>query len=963
MLLFYYKRGVKLKADILRRISAAALAAAMLFSFSESAFFDMHASAEGGEIMLLNAAGGEAVSDKLNDALLDAALRADDDNPITVKLPAGVYILDSALHIYSNTILDATGCTLISDDTKHNLFILGTNGSFNGIEKYNSSEHSSGYSSVRNVTVRGGVWVGNDKNTNTPIRLAHATNVTFEGMTVRGANMSTHQVEAAGIDGFYVRGCTFCDFTPRTYKGGHFEAIQLDTPINNAIYNSSYLDGTTNRNVEITGCTFSNVSRGVGTHSMLVGAYHSNIKITSNTFINIQEEAIVALNYVNCLISNNTIINAGGGILFESAKYLPSSGNKISSMHTTVFDGQQDYGKDFVNSTHSVISSNNITTCYTPYCSRIIGIRVHGLDLGEGYVGGDDQPLPAMNYYISDVTVSSNQINTAGGGILFDDARDCSCFSNSVLQLKPDAADERRDSYDGIYITSSCKGLSVIGNKVIGSTRYGIFINKSAVNDLMGNNVSFTGKNAVLLNSGTSVLHSIENNYVSDCGANAIVLSSSSSAPEISSNKIDTCSGSGIYLTSSSKVNGGINNNNISDCKSSAVYLKGSSAKAVSGNSLSGSGVNGIYLNDKAAVTEIINGNKISKCGANGIALNKSSKAKTINDNTVTESTSNGVYLTGSSSVSGSISKNIVKSSGANGIYLSAASAESIQSNTVTKAGKSGILVNSGSTVSGKISANTVSSPGQNGIALVKKSKAGSISSNKISAAAQNGIFVYNSSSVSGGISKNTVSSPKSSGILIDKKSKAAAVTSNKISKSGRNGIYLFNGSTVSGEIKQNSISAPKENAIVLNLSSKAKAITSNKVSNSGKNGIYLYDASTVTGEINKNIVKSSKLNGIVLSLKSKAKALTSNSISNSGSNGIYILDRSSVSGNVKGNTINSSKLCAVILAEKASLGGSITGNKINTAKTGISKDRSSKIKGKVKSNTLSKISGKKTVI
>ena len=952
-----------MKADILKRISAAALAAAMLFSFSDAAFPDMRASAEGGETMLLNAAGGEAVSDKINEALLDAALRADDDNPITVKLPSGVYILDGALHIYSNTILDATGCTLLSDDTKHNLFILGTNGSFNGIEKYNSSEHSSGYSSIRNVTVKGGVWVGNDNNTCTPIRLAHASNITFEGMTVRGANMSTHQVEAAGIDGFYVRGCTFCDFTPKTYKGGHFEAIQLDTPINNAIYNSSYLDGTTNRNVEITGCTFSNVSRGVGTHSMLIGAYHSNIRITSNTFINIQEEAIVALNYVNCLISNNTIINAGGGILFESAKYLPSSGNKISSMHTTVFDGQQDYDNAFINNTHSVISSNNITTCYSPYCSRIIGIRVHGLDLGEGYVGGDDMPIPANNYYVSGVTVSSNNINTAGGGILIDDARDCSCLSNSVFQLECDPEDQRADSYDGIYITSGCKDISVIGNKVIGSTRYGILINKSSISSLMGNNVSFTGKNGITLNSGASLNGSIEHNYISDCGANAVALSSSSTVEGISSNKVTACSGSGIYLASSSKVNGEIKDNNISDCKTDSVYLNGSSAKAISDNIISGSGSNGIRLNNKGAVSGSINSNDISKCGAKGIALSKSSKAKAVSENTITDCTSDGIELNSSSAVSGAVSKNIIKNAGANAIALNKASAGSIASNNISKASKNGVLVNESSTVSGKISSNTVKNVKQNGIAITGKSKAGSICSNKISAAAQNGVFVYNSSSVSENISKNTISSPKKNGILIDKKSKAKAVTSNKISKSGKNGIYLYNGSTVSGEIKQNTVSSSKENAIVLNLKSKAKAVTSNKVSDSGKNGIYLYDASTVTGEINKNIVKSSKLNGIVLSLKSKAKALTSNSISNSGSNGIYILDRSSVSGNVKGNTINSSKLCAIILAEKASLGGSITGNKINTAKTGISKDKASKIKGKVKSNTLSKISGKKTVI
>ena len=495
-------------SSIYKRIVTLALAAVMTVSAAVCGVSlnmqGAYAAAEA--IITLDVKNGEVIGEKLNAALLEAAAKADDKNPVTVRVPKGTYILDRTLHIYSNTVLDATGCTIVSDETRHNFFILGTNDSYNGIDKYNSSEYSSGYNSVRNVTVRGGVWVGNDSNTNTPVRLAHAKNISFIGLTLKGSSMSTHQVEAAGIDGFFVRGCTFRDFTPLSNMKGHFEAIQLDVPINTAIYNSSYHDGTPNKNVEIMGCNFINVSRGIGTHTMLVGAYHSNIRIIGNTFTNVQEEAIVALNYLDCTISGNQITNAGGGILFESAKFKPSDGEKkISSMHTTLFDGQQDYESDIIYDMKSTITNNVINIGYSPLCSRMIGIRIHGLELSEQYVGGDDMPLPVTNYYISGVKVTNNKIATAGGGILVDDARNITLSGNMVIQKDVSDLDESRDKYDGIYITSGCKSISISGGSVTGFTRYGILVSgESSVKGISSCNISSCGSHGIYFANSSS---------------------------------------------------------------------------------------------------------------------------------------------------------------------------------------------------------------------------------------------------------------------------------------------------------------------------------------------------------------------------------------------------------------------------------------------------------------------------
>ena len=113
------------------------------------------------------------------------------------------------------------------------------------------------------------------------------------------------------------------------------EALQFDIPCDTSIYKSTYLDGTTMKNVEVTNCLFQNVPRGVGTHTLLNGAYHENIKITGNIFKNIQEEAIIALTYYNCEIKNNVIENCGGGVLIQYFKPLSSSVMKYAELKFT----------------------------------------------------------------------------------------------------------------------------------------------------------------------------------------------------------------------------------------------------------------------------------------------------------------------------------------------------------------------------------------------------------------------------------------------------------------------------------------------------------------------------------------------------------------------------------------------------------------------------------------------------
>lgn len=106
--------------------------------------------------------------------------------------------------------------------------------------------------------------------------MAHATNVKISGVTLSGGGCA-HQMEVCAIDGFTVDGCVFKDMEA-VYDGvDKQEALQLDIPCSEDVFLNAYQDGTVMKNVTIKNCTFSNVPRGLGSHTALLGAYHENI--------------------------------------------------------------------------------------------------------------------------------------------------------------------------------------------------------------------------------------------------------------------------------------------------------------------------------------------------------------------------------------------------------------------------------------------------------------------------------------------------------------------------------------------------------------------------------------------------------------------------------------------------------------------------------------------------------------
>ncbi|MBR1664575.1 MAG: right-handed parallel beta-helix repeat-containing protein [Ruminococcus sp.] len=801
---------------------------------------DIEAFAKGSEITV-DVSGGSSIGTQLQSALDEAAEKATAQAPVTVKIPAGEYKLEKSMHIYSNTYLDASGCTIKSDGSLHNLLMIGTTGTYKNIPEYNSSKAVAGYKALGNIRITGGKWIGNDNNEGTFFRLAHATNVTLEKMDISGGNRSKHIVEIAAINGFYVRNCKFHDYQPLRYMDGHFECIQIDTACSDTTFKQCYLDGLPSKNIEITGCSFKNVSRGLGTHSQLVGCYHDNVKITDNTFTNVAQECIVALNYTNCTISRNTISKCGGGILVQNGKFLPDSGKKVQAMYTTVFNGTKAFDGKVVNNVNTVVSDNDINVVYTGHSSMVTGIRVHGLYLDKkGYKGQDGKALPYKNYYISGVTVKNNTITTGGNGIYLDDVRNTAVTGNTITQKGVSKKDPDKSRYDGVTVNINCRRLSVTNNTISGFKRDGmLFMGNSSASEIAGNiitGVRGTGLHFCDKSGGGD----IKGNTITSAGEHGILINTGSTAKRVKSNKISNCKGTGIYANSGSAISGGINTNTVKKAGGNGIALgDGSSAAEIVKNKISSSGNQGIGVYS-SNVAKNISRNKISGAKANGIMLNTGSKAKGIINNTVSKVKGTGIYLYDKCTVKAAISGNVITNAGQHGVFLNTGSkAGAITGNTVKTAGGSGIYLYDKSGVSGDIAKNKLSGCGDNGIFLNTGCKAGKVFKNKISSSGNDGINVIYKSST-GAIKSNTITASKNSGIVLNTKSCASSITSNTVNTSAKYGIFLYEKSAVKGRIYSNKIKKAYNGISVAGASRVAKGIVKNKVSKAASDKIFI---------------------------------------------------------------------------------------------------------------------------
>ena len=403
----------------------------------------------------LSETGENAASDnaKVIQAAFDEAKnKASDKNRYRIYFPKGEYHINTTLNIFSNTELYLDEKTTLVQDAPKGQNIVKA-GDF-------SQKHIL-YNGFRNIKIDGGKW-DMQFNGSCAMRFGHCTNLSINNVNITNI-LDAHHIEAAAVDTLSITDSTF---TSSWRKGSNScEAIQLDI-----LHDSKHFPGfeefddTPNKNVTISGCTFSNLHSGIGTRSAVVSKYFDNVVIENNKFENIQEKAISCFNYKNSKIINNTFTNVNSGICFE---YLPNNFFGAYSQRMYIANDKS-IGK--INSKSSTVISGNVMNI-KQMAKSSYGIYAYGakVDASTAKANG----IVAGDYTISDLSIDNNTINV----------------------------EEKSPKSYGIYITGVNK--SEISSNTL--TDYssaenginGINICASQKNDIKNNNISGTFNNGI----------------------------------------------------------------------------------------------------------------------------------------------------------------------------------------------------------------------------------------------------------------------------------------------------------------------------------------------------------------------------------------------------------------------------------------------------------------------------------
>lgn len=499
----------------------------------------------------------------VQDVLDDAKRVATEDLPYTVVVPKGTYDMRYGLKIYSNTILDLRGVTMVREGVgAGNMLRVGAEDSI--------SSGVTGYA-YENIRIIGGTFDGN-MGENTIIKAFHTKNFVMDGVTVINEKEG-HMMEFAGVDGLTIRNCEFKDqyLTPGNYG---YEAIQLDVLQDFHVTNARSED-LPNTNVLIENCSFDNMPRAIGSHTAVHNRPHDNIVIRNNSFTNMGSIAVQGLNWTNVDIHSNYINNSPRGITVYAepggCTYLPSTLAKEGGTSTHASDSYQTPGKANIKIYYNVL--NNIGTkddIYASYSSQ--GIAVLGEKLtAKSPVESSDKSggLPAGDYYLDGVSIHDNIIDVRGNGIRLEDVRNASVTDNAIYCSKNTV--HTNDNYYGIVargnascstvsynviVNAEVNGIQLDGsnggsvtnvrfNRIVGTGKYGIGIYDMNIDKIDDNDISST-KNIGLFMDGSKA-NNIRWNRIRNCSQEGIWITSTSTASTIKSNTTVGCSGDNSF--------------------------------------------------------------------------------------------------------------------------------------------------------------------------------------------------------------------------------------------------------------------------------------------------------------------------------------------------------------------------------------------------------------------------------
>ena len=484
-------------------------------------------------------------------ALNSARYCATKDNIYKIVVEPGSYDLRSALHIYSNTTLSLYHVTLVRNtESISNMIRTGDDTA--------ADKGASGYNENVNITVEGGTLDGNGTS-NTMIKVTHATNFLMTGTEVCNLK-NAHMIEAAAVNGFSVRNCSFRDQVLDADEVG-YEAIQLDIPKYGHIVGCRS-EALNMKDVRVEGCFFTNCPRGIGAHTQILNNPFDGIVIANNTFKDIKSVAIQGENWKNVSITENHIENTPRAIALYSILGNGAGGFKASVLakegktKATVSDA---YQKPF--NSNIVISGNVITGCgnvkdiyaeYEPLAVSITGkvIEKVGKPFSDGSGG-----YPKGDYYIDGVTIKNNKISTAGNAVYLDNVRNAKVSSNSISCEKGKLTTKVGNPLTALTVTFS----SISGNVITSAPYHGMELAKSTIGSITSNLISNVSLDGIILEAKSKVTGKISDNRITKAGQYGINVRPNCAGGSVRDNIIYDCGKGGIHQEKGASVSLGEN--------------------------------------------------------------------------------------------------------------------------------------------------------------------------------------------------------------------------------------------------------------------------------------------------------------------------------------------------------------------------------------------------------------------
>lgn len=575
------------------------------------------------------------VFEKIQAVFNEARENATPQMQYKVMLPPGVFRLDGTLALYSNTFFDMNGSTLLRYHSRAaSILKCGRAG-----------DVSLGYEGFVNITVYNGTLDGWDKvmtpSTSNLVRMGHARNILFENVNFLN-NCNSHCLELGACKGVTVKNCVFKDQYQVNGKTAPSEALQID-----ALHTKSFplyesYDGTACRDIYVTGCTFENLTRGIGTHAVILddNSYYDGIVITNNTFTNISDYAVLSLCWINSKVNNNEINNCNNGILIRSMR----------SDYRLMYDGETFTAP--LKNYNVQLDNNTISTTST--CVRLYGVNVpKAVDWTYEEVTGT---VPAGDYAIHNVSVTNNTLKSNNSAIRMYHAYSCKVMKNKVYYSGTNTG------VTAVYSTDT-SGSNIVSHNTI-------------------QNSSGKSMKAGILFSGDCKNNTIYNNTIKGNIQNGIYLYNGANSCKVNSNNITGTTSSGIYVYSSK--NAVTNSNTVAPKTGNGIMIKkGSTSLSLEKNTVKG-GIVGIGTSNASAGD--VKGNVTSSSDYGLYFYN--SKLKNVKNNSISSAKSNGIYF-GDTSFS-SVSSNNVSNSVCSGIYAFGSTGK-VQNNTVKNSKKYGM--------------------------------------------------------------------------------------------------------------------------------------------------------------------------------------------------------------------------------------------------------------------------------